>query len=36
MKKIMIVGGAGYVGTKLSHALFNRGYDVSVVDLFWF
>ena len=36
MKKIMIVGGAGYIGTKLTKTLIGRGYDVTVVDLFWF
>ena len=32
----MIVGGAGYIGTKLTKTLIGRGYDVTVVDLFWF
>jgi nucleoside-diphosphate-sugar epimerase len=36
MSKIMIVGGAGYVGTLLSTELHNRGYDVTIVDLLWF
>lgn len=36
MKKIVIVGGAGYIGTKLTTALLNRGYDVTVIDLLWF
>ena len=34
--KILIAGGAGYVGTKLSSRLHQRGYDVSVIDLFLF
>jgi nucleoside-diphosphate-sugar epimerase len=36
MKKILIVGGAGYIGTRLSNHLFGVGYDVTVLDLFWF
>lgn len=36
MKRIVIVGGAGYIGTKLTKTLLDRGYDVTVVDLFWF
>lgn len=36
MNKILIVGGAGYVGTPLSIELDKRGYDVSIVDLLWF
>jgi nucleoside-diphosphate-sugar epimerase len=36
MNKVMIVGGAGYIGTLLSSELHDRGYDVSIVDLLWF
>ena len=36
MTKVMIVGGAGYIGTLLSTELHERGYDVHVVDLMWF
>lgn len=36
MKKILIVGGAGYVGTRLSNDLCDDGYDVTVIDEFWF
>jgi nucleoside-diphosphate-sugar epimerase len=36
MKKILIVGGAGYVGTRLSNHLSEKGYNISVVDNFWF
>lgn len=36
MNKIMVVGGAGYVGTSLCNELHNRGYDVHIVDLLWF
>jgi len=34
--KILIVGGGGYVGTKLSYHLLLKGYNVSVLDTFWF
>jgi nucleoside-diphosphate-sugar epimerase len=34
--KLLIAGGAGYVGSALLPKLFARGYDVDVVDLFWF
>lgn len=36
MKKIKIIGGAGYVGTRLSNYLHSLGYEIHVVDLFWF
>lgn len=37
MKKILIIGGAGYVGTKLSNKLSdNKKYKVIVYDTFWF
>lgn len=36
MKKILIVGGAGYVGTRLSNHLSEKGYNISVIDNFWF
>jgi nucleoside-diphosphate-sugar epimerase len=36
MAKVMIVGGAGYVGTSLSAELYRRKHDVTVVDLMWF
>lgn len=34
--KILIAGGAGYIGSYLIPQLMERGYDVSVIDLFWF
>jgi len=34
--KILIAGGAGYVGSVLIPKLLDRGYSVDVVDLFWF
>jgi nucleoside-diphosphate-sugar epimerase len=34
--KLLIAGGAGYVGSVLIPRLIERGYKVDVVDLFWF
>src|SRR3954447_8185131 len=34
--KLLIAGGAGYVGSVLIPKLLERGYIVDVVDLFWF
>jgi len=34
--KILIAGGAGYIGCALGPKLLERGYEVDVVDLFWF
>lgn len=34
--RILIAGGAGYIGSALIPKLLERGYDVDVVDLFWF
>jgi nucleoside-diphosphate-sugar epimerase len=36
MMRILVAGGAGYLGTTLIPRLFERGYEVDVVDLFWF
>ena len=36
MKKILITGGAGYIGAVLTGMLVERGYDVRVIDrLYW-
>lgn len=34
--KVLIAGGAGYVGSTLIPKLLDRGYKIDVVDLFWF
>lgn len=34
--RILIAGGGGYIGSSLTPKLIERGYDVDVVDLFWF
>ena len=34
--KILIAGGAGYIGSMLTPRLLERGYDVDILDLFWF
>lgn len=34
--KLLIAGGAGYIGNVLIPRLLDRGYEVDVVDLFWF
>lgn len=36
MKKLLLVGGAGYIGTRLSNYLSEKNYDITVVDNFWF
>ena len=33
MKKILITGGAGYLGSMLSTELVKKGYNVTVIDL---
>jgi len=34
--RILIAGGAGYIGAALIPQLLDRGYGIDVVDLFWF
>jgi len=34
--RILVAGGAGYIGSTLIPKLLERGYEVDVVDLFWF
>ncbi len=35
-RRVLVTGGAGYVGVELVNALVSKGYDVVVYDLFWF
>ena len=34
--KILLAGGAGYIGSKLAPELMEYGYEVEVIDLLWF
>src|ERR1039458_6585690 len=34
--KILVAGGAGYVGSLLIPVLLEHGYEVEVIDLLWF
>ena len=36
MKKILIIGGAGYIGTKLCNYLAGKGNKITCYDTFWF
>src|SRR5690348_1550166 len=33
---ILVIGGAGYIGSRLVPALIGEGHTVSVIDLLWF
>lgn len=34
--KLLVAGGAGYIGSVMIPQLLERGYEVDVIDLFWF
>ena len=36
MKNILVIGGGGYVGSQLVPRLVSEGYDVTVLDTFWY
>lgn len=36
LKKIVILGGCGYIGTKLTEFLLNLGYKVKIIDTQWY
>lgn len=36
MKKVLLAGGAGYIGTSLTQELVDRGHQVTVADNMWF
>ena len=36
IKNILITGGGGYIGTNLVQNLLEDGYQVRVIDTFWF
>jgi UDP-glucose 4-epimerase len=36
MRSILVVVGAGYIGTEFSKLLFRQGYSVRAPDTFWF
>jgi nucleoside-diphosphate-sugar epimerase len=36
MKKILIIGGGGYIGNELCNLLINKKYKVGCMDTFWF
>ena len=36
MKKILITGGAGYIGTVLTNQLLKKGYKPDIADTLWY
>ena len=36
MKKILVLGGCGFIGTELVKALIKKNYNVTVIDSQWF
>lgn len=36
MKKILIIGGGGYIGSELCNMLVNKKYKIGCMDTFWF
>ena len=36
MKKILVIGGAGYIGTELCNYLVEKNFKVVCLDIFWF
>lgn len=36
IRKILVIGGSGYIGSQLCRDLIQKGYDVRILDLFWF
>ena len=35
-KRVLVIGGAGYVGSQLVPKLISKGYLVTVFDTFWY
>ncbi len=35
-RKVLVIGGAGYVGTELTKALLASEFSVKVLDTFWY
>jgi len=36
IEKVLITGGGGYVGSVLVEKILKAGYEVRVLDIFWF